>query len=299
MRHGREDPSSDCLAVPHCDEAFRTVLERRMRESLGPARRACCGLRTRSALPTIRACVHCARTGSASDTVEQCQSARGAVPPSCNGTTLRRRPRGLAHRLPRRAQRPPLRSRPTQPSITHAHRRLRQAGARQCADPRPSGHQPIMRQGVPAIINPFDLFALEEALRIKDRTGARVTVISMGPPAAEAALKKCVSFGADDAVPSDRPGFAGADTLATTFVLAVRGPPDRPRRIRWTSCSPASRPSTATPRRSGPGIAIRLGWQLLTYVSKLRSDRHGHEADRRSSGAPKAACRCWNRGCRA
>ena len=58
----------------------------------------------------------------------------------------------------------------------------------------------IMRQGVPAIINPYDLFALEEALRLKDRFGGTVTVICMGPPMAEAALRKCLSFGADDAI---------------------------------------------------------------------------------------------------
>ena len=55
----------------------------------------------------------------------------------------------------------------------------------------------IMRQGVPAIVNPYDLFALEEALRLKDEYGGRVTVLTMGPPMAEAALRKAISFGAD------------------------------------------------------------------------------------------------------
>ena len=58
----------------------------------------------------------------------------------------------------------------------------------------------IMRQGVPAIINPYDLFSLEEALRLKDRFGGRVTVLTMGPPMAEASLRKALSFGATDAV---------------------------------------------------------------------------------------------------
>jgi electron transfer flavoprotein beta subunit len=128
----------------------------------------------------------------------------------------------------------------------------------------------IMRQGVPAIINPFDLFALEEALRIKDRSGARVTVISMGPPAAEAAMKKCLSFGADEAILLTDMAFAGADTLATTFVLmsAIRQISQaHPVDIVFTG----KQTIDGDTAQVGPGIAIRLGWQLLTYVSRIRS----------------------------
>lgn len=128
----------------------------------------------------------------------------------------------------------------------------------------------IMRQGVPAIINPFDLFALEEALRIKDRSGARVTVISMGPPAAEVALKKCLSFGADEAILLTDMAFAGADTLATTFVLtsAVQQISKlHPVDLVFTG----KQTIDGDTAQVGPGIAIRLGWQLLTYVSKIRS----------------------------
>ena len=78
----------------------------------------------------------------------------------------------------------------------------------------------IMRQGVPAIVNPYDLFSLEEALRMKDQFGGKVTVLCMGPPQAEEALRKCISFGADDAVLVTDRAFAGADTLATSYALA-------------------------------------------------------------------------------
>ena len=78
----------------------------------------------------------------------------------------------------------------------------------------------IMRQGVPAVVNPYDLVSLEEALRIRDRFGARVTVLSMGPKMAIDALRKCVSFGADDAVLITDRVFAGSDTLATSYALA-------------------------------------------------------------------------------
>jgi electron transfer flavoprotein beta subunit len=78
----------------------------------------------------------------------------------------------------------------------------------------------VNRAALPAIFNPEDLYALEGALQVKDRfPGTRVTVITMGPPAAAAVLKECLYRGADfTALVSDR-GFAGADTLATSYAL--------------------------------------------------------------------------------
>ncbi len=77
----------------------------------------------------------------------------------------------------------------------------------------------LVREGVPSIINPYDLHALEAALLIKEKTGAKVTVITMGPPQAEDALREAISMGADDArLISDR-AFAGADTWATSHAL--------------------------------------------------------------------------------
>ena len=110
----------------------------------------------------------------------------------------------------------------------------------------------IMRQGVPTIINPYDLFALEEALRLRDTFGGEVTVLTMGPPMASDSLRKALTFGADRAVLLTDRFFAGSDTLATSFALASAiakvgetfGAPD--------IVLPASRPLTATPRRWAP-----------------------------------------------
>jgi electron transfer flavoprotein beta subunit len=127
----------------------------------------------------------------------------------------------------------------------------------------------IMRQGVPAIINPFDLFALEEALRLKDQHGGRVTVISMGPPQAEDSLKKCLSYGADEAILITDKVFAGADTLATTYVLASaisQLNQQHPIDIVLTG----KQTIDGDTAQVGPGIATRLGFQLLTYISKVR-----------------------------
>ncbi|WP_341643751.1 electron transfer flavoprotein subunit beta/FixA family protein [Thauera sp. SDU_THAU2] len=144
----------------------------------------------------------------------------------------------------------------------------------------------IMRQGVPTIVNPYDLFALEEALRIKDRTGARITVLTMGPAQAEEALRKCLSLGADEAILITDKVFSGADTLATSYVLAAalktldaRTPVD----LIFTG----KQTIDGDTAQVGPGIAIRLGWQLLTYVSKIRelepAARH-IVVDRRAEG---------------
>src|SRR5664280_3317559 len=79
----------------------------------------------------------------------------------------------------------------------------------------------IMRQGVPTIINPYDLFALEAALELRDKFGGEVTVLTMGPPSAEDSLRKALTFGADRAILLTDRFFAGADTLATTYALAT------------------------------------------------------------------------------
>jgi electron transfer flavoprotein beta subunit len=126
----------------------------------------------------------------------------------------------------------------------------------------------IMRQGVPAIVNPYDLFALEEALRLKDRFGGRVTVISMGPPQAEDSLRKCVSFGATDAILVTDRAFAGADTLATSYALASairKIGEDQAVDLVFTG----KQTIDGDTAQVGPGVAKRLGLQLLTYVSRI------------------------------
>ncbi len=78
----------------------------------------------------------------------------------------------------------------------------------------------LKREGIAAIINPFDLYALEEGLRVKDAQGGKVTIITMGPPQAEAALREALGYGADAAVLLSDRAFAGADTWATALTLA-------------------------------------------------------------------------------
>ena len=78
----------------------------------------------------------------------------------------------------------------------------------------------LIRDGVPSIINPEDKHALEGALKIKEATGAKVTVVSMGLPMAKAALREALCMGADEAILLTDRALGGADTLATSKALA-------------------------------------------------------------------------------
>ena len=77
----------------------------------------------------------------------------------------------------------------------------------------------LIRQGVPAILNPLDANALEAAVRVKEQYGGTVTCITMGPDMAEEALRECLAAGADRAVLLSDRAFANADTLATSYVI--------------------------------------------------------------------------------
>lgn len=78
----------------------------------------------------------------------------------------------------------------------------------------------LAREGVEAIMNPYDRHALEEAVAIKEQQGGKVTVITMGPPQAETVLREAIACGADEAVLVSDRAFAGADTWATAYTLA-------------------------------------------------------------------------------
>ena len=74
----------------------------------------------------------------------------------------------------------------------------------------------LVREGIKNIVNPFDTYALEEGVRLKERYGGKVTAITMGPRQAEEMLREAISSGADEAVLISDTAFAGSDTLATS-----------------------------------------------------------------------------------
>jgi electron transfer flavoprotein beta subunit len=126
----------------------------------------------------------------------------------------------------------------------------------------------LIREGVPSIINPHDLHAIEEALRIKERFGGRVSVISMCPLQGEKSLKKAISYGIDEAyLPCDR-AFAGSDTLATTYVLAQAIKKlDEVEKVKLIFCG--TRAIDGETGQVGPGLATRLDFSQLTYITSI------------------------------
>ncbi|HLI25944.1 MAG TPA: electron transfer flavoprotein subunit beta/FixA family protein [Chloroflexota bacterium] len=126
----------------------------------------------------------------------------------------------------------------------------------------------MVRGGVPSIVNPDDTHAIEEAVRLKERHGGRVTVLSMGPPQAIAALREAISYGADEAVLCSDRGFAAADTLATSYVLwaAIRKlDEEEPVDLVLAGKQAIDGDTGQVP----PGVATRLGWPQLTYVRRI------------------------------
>jgi len=78
----------------------------------------------------------------------------------------------------------------------------------------------LVREGVKSMINPFDMYAIEEALRLKEKLGGKVTALTMGPPQAETSLREAIALGCDEAILVSDSAFAGADTLATSYTLS-------------------------------------------------------------------------------
>lgn len=138
----------------------------------------------------------------------------------------------------------------------------------------------LVREGVPAVMNPDDRLGLETALLLKDGLGARVTALSMGPPQAVDVISEALAMGADRGVLLSDRNFAGADTWATSFTLGralerlmTQGPLD------LVICGrQASDGDTA---QIGPQVAEHLGWPQVTYVERLEVGQRELRAWRR------------------
>ncbi len=124
----------------------------------------------------------------------------------------------------------------------------------------------LVREGVASIINPFDTYAIEEALRLKERFGGKVTVLTMGPAQAREALKEAVAMGADEAILLSDRAFAGSDTWATAYTLsqAIR----RLGSFELILCGKQA--IDGDTGQVGPGIARQLRLPQLTYICRIQ-----------------------------
>jgi len=126
----------------------------------------------------------------------------------------------------------------------------------------------LVREGVPFITNPYDTHAVEEGIRLKERYGAYVTVVSMGPPPAMAVLRRAIALGADEGILLSDRVFGGADTLATSRVLsAAIEKISKTRPVDIVLCGKQTIDGDTA--QVGPGIAQRLGIAQLTLVNEI------------------------------
>lgn len=129
----------------------------------------------------------------------------------------------------------------------------------------------LLRDGVPSIINPEDKNAIEEALRIKESHGnVQVTALSMGPPQAEAALREALAIGVDRAILVSDRAFAGADTLATSYILSVAI-----KKIKKYDLILCGRQATdGDTGQVGPQLAEILDLPQATFAEEIRVQRN-------------------------
>lgn len=128
----------------------------------------------------------------------------------------------------------------------------------------------LIRDGVPSIINPEDKHALEAALTLKDNVGVKVTVVSMGPPQAQNALREALCMGADEAILITDRAFAGADTLATSKTLA-----GAIRRLEYDVVFAGRQAIDGDTAQVGPEIAEHLNIPQVTYVQGVKVEDDG------------------------
>jgi len=123
----------------------------------------------------------------------------------------------------------------------------------------------LIREGVKSIVNPFDMYAIEEAVRVKEKFGGKVTAISMGPPQAEAVLREAISMGTDEGILICDRAFAGSDTWATSYTLA-----SAIRKIgSFDLILCGKQASDGDTAQVGPGISAHLDIPQVTYVKKI------------------------------
>jgi electron transfer flavoprotein beta subunit len=125
----------------------------------------------------------------------------------------------------------------------------------------------LIREGVVSIINPFDMYAIEEAVRLKEKLGGKATAITMGPSQAENALREAISLGIDQGILISDRAFAGSDTWTTSYTLALAL-----RKIGdYTAILCGKQASDGDTAQVGPGIAAHLDLPQITYVRKIET----------------------------
>jgi len=128
----------------------------------------------------------------------------------------------------------------------------------------------LIREGVPSIVNPFDMYAIEEGLRLKERYGGKVAVLTMGPLQAVEALREALAMGADEAVLLSDRVLAGSDTLATSYALSMAV-----RKIGFDMVICGKQAIDGDTAQVGPEMAEHLGVPFVAWVRKIEDVADG------------------------
>ncbi len=123
----------------------------------------------------------------------------------------------------------------------------------------------LIREGVESMINPFDMYAIEEAVKLRERFGGETIAITMGPPQAKDALKEAIALGVDKVIHLSDRVFAGSDTWATSLVLAKAI--EKIGNYDLVVCGKQA--SDGDTAQVGPGIATHIDLPQATYVRRI------------------------------
>lgn len=125
----------------------------------------------------------------------------------------------------------------------------------------------LVRAGVPSIVNPFDTYAQEVGVRLKEKSGGKVVVVSMGPPQAEEAIKSCLAVGADAGYLISGKKFGGSDTLATSYILSegIKAIEEK-EGFKFDLILCGKQAVDGDTAQVGPEIAEHLGLPQITYA---------------------------------
>ena len=115
------------------------------------------------------------------------------------------------------------------------------------------------------VVNPWDEYAIEEAIRLKEKHGGKATALSFGPDSAKEALKTCLAMGCDEAILISDPALSGSDALATSYILAKAIEKLGDVQLAVFGKQAIDGDTGLVPA----GVARRLGWAPLTFTSKI------------------------------
>lgn len=132
----------------------------------------------------------------------------------------------------------------------------------------------LIRNGVPSVVNPFDLYALETAFQLKEEKSGKIWIISMGPVQAEKAVRTCLEMGADEGVLISGRAFGGSDTFSTSYVLSVGiRTLEKMENIKFDLVLCGRQAIDGDTAQVGPELAEHLGISQITMAQKIFWDQ--------------------------